>query len=223
MVPRLRSCLSTPLISDDKLVGVLSLYARNRDAFSDDHQRLVEIVARQVSTVLQRSIAYASSSLRSFRDPLTDLPNVEHLRQLGSEQNQVADLPAPTALIHIDVKEVQKSSRGYSVGDQALRDLVRHLAKNLRAADVLFRLENDEFAVLLFQTDKETAGVIATRMKASVEELSKTGANKVNVGVTITVMAVPEDGDQIDSLIDAARKNVSGHRKSPSSSSESVH
>jgi hypothetical protein len=60
-------------------------------------------------------------------------------------------------------------------------------------------------------------------MKASVEELSKTGANKVNVGVTITVMAVPEDGDQIDSLIDAARKNVSGHRKSPSSSSESVH
>jgi GAF domain-containing protein len=73
MTPRVRSCLSTPLVSGDKLVGVLSLYAKGSDAFTEDHQRLVEIVARQVSPVLQRSMDYATSSLRTFRDPLTGL------------------------------------------------------------------------------------------------------------------------------------------------------
>jgi len=50
--PRLRSCLSTPLASDDNLVGVLTLYSGNVDGFTEDHRRIVEKVAQQVAPLL---------------------------------------------------------------------------------------------------------------------------------------------------------------------------
>ena len=50
--PVLRSCLSTPLSVDARLVGVLTLYARERDAFSDDHRRLFQMMGTLVSQVL---------------------------------------------------------------------------------------------------------------------------------------------------------------------------
>src|SRR5207244_10985695 len=48
VLPRLRSCLSTPLLSDDTLVGVLTLYSVTVDGFNEDHRRMVEIVAREI-------------------------------------------------------------------------------------------------------------------------------------------------------------------------------
>ena len=47
--PRLRSCLSTPLILDAELIGVLTVYSAQVRAFSDDHSRIIEAIAKQVS------------------------------------------------------------------------------------------------------------------------------------------------------------------------------
>ena len=50
--PALRSCLSTPLSVDSRLVGVLTLYAQDRDAFSDDHRRLFQMIGILASQIL---------------------------------------------------------------------------------------------------------------------------------------------------------------------------
>ncbi len=206
MSPRLRSCLSSPLLSSDMLVGVLSLYSKGADAFTEDHQRLVEIVARQVAPVVQRSIEYSTSSVRSFRDPLTGLPNLEHLRQLADEQNHLTDRLTPTALIYIDVNALKNvnTSHGHGAGDHALAELVRQIRSNLRAADVLFRVGSDEFAVLLLQTDKDTANLIAARMNGPIH--ATVGAARHAANVRLIVVAAPEDGSRIDTLIDVARR-----------------
>jgi diguanylate cyclase (GGDEF)-like protein/putative nucleotidyltransferase with HDIG domain len=224
MTPRLRSCLSTPLITGHTLVGVLSLYAKAQDAFTEDHQRLVEIVARQVSPVLMRSVEYASTTLGSLKDPFTGLPNLEHLRQLADERNP-PDLPVPSAIIHVDVNNLKRigATHGRGVADQALHQLVRNLRSDLRAADVLFRLDGDEFAVLLLQTTKDTAASIADRMYASVQRENNQVAGRVRVNARMTVVAAPDDGGTIDELLEAARRLVGDRPKRPSSSSESIH
>src|SRR5436190_1492139 len=53
--PPLRSCLSTPLIVANDLIGVLTVYSTHRDAFTEDHRRLVEVVARQVSLTVRQA------------------------------------------------------------------------------------------------------------------------------------------------------------------------
>src|SRR4051812_46583374 len=68
---RLRSCLSSALISNDKLVGVLSLYS-TAERFSDDHRRIVEAVAKHIAN----SFCWASESdTNSLIDSLTGLPS----------------------------------------------------------------------------------------------------------------------------------------------------
>jgi diguanylate cyclase (GGDEF)-like protein/putative nucleotidyltransferase with HDIG domain len=225
MRSRFRSCLSTPLVTSDRLVGVLSLYALPVNAFTEEHQRLVEIAGRQVSPVLQRSIEYAQSSLRTFRDPLTGLPNLEHLRQLADEQNELAELATPSALLYIFVNELKRinQTQGRSAGDQALRDVVDYLRGNLRTADVLFRLESDVFAVLLLQTDRETAVAIAARMRASSRKVSNIASSRAVANLTVTVVAAPEDGSHIDALVEKARRQLTAKTRNSTSGPESIH
>jgi putative nucleotidyltransferase with HDIG domain len=52
--PRLRSCLSSPLATDDRLLGVLTLYSTHSDAFTEDHRRIVEQVVCQMVEALKR-------------------------------------------------------------------------------------------------------------------------------------------------------------------------
>ena len=40
--PRLRTCLSTPLMANDQLIGVLTLYSSTPEGFTEDHRRLLE-------------------------------------------------------------------------------------------------------------------------------------------------------------------------------------
>jgi GAF domain-containing protein len=51
----LKSCLSVPLLDGGKLAGVLSLYSSERDAFSEDQGRVIQMVAPHIaSAVLAR-------------------------------------------------------------------------------------------------------------------------------------------------------------------------
>jgi len=58
----LRSCLSTPLLYRDQLIGTLSLYSHDRNGFSDDHRRVAEAVAMQIAPTFRASLAFDSSA-----------------------------------------------------------------------------------------------------------------------------------------------------------------
>lgn len=50
--PPFTSCLSVPLAAGDMLVGVLTLYTSERDGFTEDHGRVVQMVAPHVAQAL---------------------------------------------------------------------------------------------------------------------------------------------------------------------------
>jgi len=83
----LKSCISTPLIAGDILVGVLSLYSKHVNGFNDDHRRIIEVVGRQIAHTLERAVEFDKMSRR---DSLTGLPHLEQLetllRSLGDER-----------------------------------------------------------------------------------------------------------------------------------------
>ena len=67
--PAPHSCLSTPLLADSNLVGVLSLYAPARSAFSEDHHRVIETVSALASQVLQDATGDADSAVELVCPP----------------------------------------------------------------------------------------------------------------------------------------------------------
>jgi GAF domain-containing protein len=70
-IPALRSCLSVPLLAGDTLTGVLSLYGGERDAFTADHGRLVQMVA-----------PHLAQAIESARGRQVDVPSTSQTRDL---------------------------------------------------------------------------------------------------------------------------------------------
>jgi putative nucleotidyltransferase with HDIG domain len=69
---RLRSCLSTSLVFDTQLIGVLSLYSEKVNGFNDDHKRIIEAVARQIAQTLKSAAEFDGAS---GRDAITSIPS----------------------------------------------------------------------------------------------------------------------------------------------------
>jgi putative nucleotidyltransferase with HDIG domain len=51
---RLRSCIGTPLLAGEQLTGVMTLYATEMNAFTDDHRRVIELIAKQIAPWFRR-------------------------------------------------------------------------------------------------------------------------------------------------------------------------
>src|SRR5712692_884599 len=134
--PRLRSCLSTPLLFDETLVGVLTLYSATPDGFTEDHRRIVEVVARQIGHTFKCAAEFDNSPRR---DPVTGLPNLKQLESLIESTG--AGGVARTSLLLIDIVGLKQINleHGRTVGDDALRHVVEQIRTNLRVADILFR------------------------------------------------------------------------------------
>ena len=64
----LRSCLSVPLLDGGKLAGVLTLYAQDRDAFSEDLGRLMQMIAPHIAqAILARRGEEAEIQIRELK------------------------------------------------------------------------------------------------------------------------------------------------------------
>jgi two-component system NarL family sensor kinase len=55
IVPALASCMSAPLVTGHTLVGVLTLYAPERKAFSDGQGRLIQIITPHLADAIARA------------------------------------------------------------------------------------------------------------------------------------------------------------------------
>ena len=65
-------------MSGSQLVGVLSVYSTIADAFTDDHRRLLEVVARQVSETI-RQVREADLAKTQPREDPYGLPHRERV------------------------------------------------------------------------------------------------------------------------------------------------
>jgi diguanylate cyclase len=129
--------------------------------------------------------------------------NVDVLGEQASE---------PVAVVLIDVIGLGAINRryGHTQGDLVLGHVAAVLRNTLRAADILFRSDRDEFAVLLAQTDFGTASNIAARMADSVrrELLVLDDGSELQVEVATGVAVQPQDGTSWHQALVAARTRI---------------
>jgi putative nucleotidyltransferase with HDIG domain len=67
-VPALKCCLSVPLITGRTVVGVLTLYGSDREAFTEDAGRVVQMVAPQVAQALAAATERSAARFATASD-----------------------------------------------------------------------------------------------------------------------------------------------------------
>jgi diguanylate cyclase (GGDEF)-like protein/putative nucleotidyltransferase with HDIG domain len=206
-LPKLRSCLSTPLTLGDELVGVLSLYSSDMNAFTLDHQRIIEAIARQIAHTLRRAAEFDD---KSRHDTLTGLPNPQQLEHFLEGFGEHANGPkGPLTLLFIDVIGLKRinEEHGRHVGDDALRYIVKHAVAGLRMADILFRYHSDEIVAVLTDTSADAAAIIGARIRESVlaAPLPHETAGMIPLDISAIAVSSPVDGTSLPMLFEAAR------------------
>lgn len=194
--PRLRSCLSTPSIAGAEVVAVLSLYSTISDGFTEEHQRILEVVARQIASAIQSARSRAANA-RSVQ------PLLRTGHQLGSDQPTEA---GRVVLILVSVSNFeQPDSPRDRVPDVGAHD--QHLAacirRHIRTTDLFFRLRSGEFAIVQLEVTVALARSTADTVRQYVA--SELAGASPGLDVRTSIATVPVDGDDIESIMAAAR------------------
>ncbi len=159
-----------------------------------------EVIAEDVTK--QREL---ENQLRqqAARDSLTGLANYRQLVDvLDSEIKRSERTRREFALLLFDLdglKEVN-DRYGHLTGSQALCRLADVLSIGCRDIDTAARFGGDEFALVLPETGKESANLVAHRIRESFANDGRKPKLSVSVGVAL----YPADGDRLDTLLGAA-------------------
>jgi diguanylate cyclase (GGDEF)-like protein/putative nucleotidyltransferase with HDIG domain len=202
--PPLRSCLSTPLMVSRDLVGVLTVYSTHREAFTEDHRRIVEVVARQVAQTVRYAVGFSRENAEKLRDQLTGLPNRQHLeRFVASELGAAGGLPCSILVLDVGQNSSTKSAARVS-GHHVIGQVADAIRAGLRGADLLFRYDTERFVALLTQTDALTADAVGRSVANELALIRLVEDDGTGAVVRLGRATAPDDGAGLSDLVRAA-------------------
>jgi diguanylate cyclase (GGDEF)-like protein/PAS domain S-box-containing protein len=139
-------------------------------------------------------------------DALTELSNRREFERrltehVGSQRH------APVSVLWVDVDKFSEVMRamGPEVGNHFLYGLGQMLITKVRASDIVARMEDDRFAVLLPDCDQHFAEIVAEKMRSSIAGYRlRWGLHRARVKACIGVVQVQGSLETVDAVIGAA-------------------
>jgi diguanylate cyclase (GGDEF)-like protein len=208
------SFLGVPLkLKDQTVIGVLNAHKPEPNQFSEGDLRLFSAVAEHVSISLENAIAFQRTRELTNRDELTNLYNRRYFFERFDKEVERAkryERTLSVMMIDIDHFKNYNDSFGHLKGDELLIQLSRLLEKNMRKADVIARYGGEEFLVMLPETDREAARVVAEKIRKVVEQHNfhhdRGELGPGSITITIGISSMPEDAEDALELLDRADK-----------------
>lgn len=145
-----------------------------------------------------------------IREGLTGLFNQNYIRQrLDEEYYRAKRYVHPLSLMMIDLDNFKSLNDrfGHTAGDHLLKYFSQLIRETIRPSDIPARFGGEEFLVILPETDKEDAQVVAERLRKRISMYPfRIDSRKEEVQLTISVgvSAFPEYGQSSEELITLA-------------------
>ena len=211
----MRSSLTCPLVAKGQPVGFLFFSSINANTYSEAHQKIFQQIAGQLAVALEKGRIYqelldTTAELReardaleteATRDSLTGLWNRRSIFELLKRDMARAQREGkPLAAVMIDIDNFKRINDriGHLAGDEALTEVTRRVASTLRTADILGRIGGEEFLIILYPADEQTASEVMERARLTCES----GPVVIDAGeleVTISLgAAVVNDFEDVD-------------------------
>jgi diguanylate cyclase (GGDEF)-like protein len=147
---------------------------------------------------------------QAFTDGLTRLANRKHFDGfLETQINYSRQTHKPCSLIMIDIDNFKhyNDANGHQLGDEVLKGVARVLAKSVRSSDLAARYGGEEFCLVLPETRKDMAVVIAEKVRRTIQETAFPRAEKQPLGfvsASFGVATFDEDSASPEGVLKAA-------------------
>ena len=202
------SLIAAPLVSEDKIVGILRADSAHEFTFTQDDLRLLDIIANVGVVAIQNSVLYARTEELAIRDGLTGLYVRRYFMERFSEEvRRAARNKSGFSLLLIDIDNFKEYNDryGHMAGDLVLKHLSGIMRQVAREGDIAARYGGEELVILLVGMKKDEAMKVAESIKAAAEGNPLIlRRQESHVTVSIGLASYPEDSTLKDELIKAA-------------------
>ena len=204
-----------PLKAKNKVNGII--VADNlitKKPITKDDIRMLTMLANQAGLAVENSQLYEKTVTRAHSDFLTELWNhgyFQYLLQAELEKAKAAKVPLTLMMIDIDFFKIYNDGLGHQAGDKALKELAQLLKGQSRKMDYVCRYGGEEFTIILPQTEKKEAFLIAERLRQDITKFNFTSEDilpQKQLTVSIGLASFPEDGQTPSEIINASDKSL---------------
>jgi diguanylate cyclase (GGDEF)-like protein len=193
-----------PLLVSGEVIG--SVLVNHPGPPADDVAVRIRETVIQAAPVLANLRNLAIAEVRAATDALTGLPNnravQDTIRRMVAQASRSV-MPLSAALLDLDHFKRINDVYGHSRGDEVLAAVATGLRSSVRESDFVGRHGGEEFLILLPDTGKEQARVVAEKVRAAVATMTPPNMDDP-VTASIGVASVPDDAGTADALIRAA-------------------
>ncbi len=199
---RNHSIICAPVAVKDTVCAVIYIGSRKENVFTNDDLDYVKSVARELTkafkTLFPLCRTYASDLYEKAFKPLTQRRfDRDLISQIASAEWE----RKPLSLLIIHMSNMSRGT--FTPANEAHtgieNDFVRILTSNLRPLDNIYRHGNNDLAVLLPETSRNNALLIAKRLRQALEAAS--AGRPSAVPIRIGVSNFPVDADYRDGLV----------------------
>ena len=145
-------------------------------------------------------------------DALTGLPNRTLIedrleRAIAAQRRNPATV---SALLFADLDDFKRinDEHGHRAGDAVLQGLAERSMRAVRGVDTVGRWGGDEMIVVLEDAGRDKIPELVERVRRAIETPIDYAGLRLQVGVSIGVAIVPDDGDGVQDLIRRADRRM---------------
>jgi diguanylate cyclase (GGDEF)-like protein len=213
------SVVAVPLRSKGTVLGVIELVnPAGTRPFTPDDLRTLSTLADYAAIGIENAKAFERIQELTLIDDHTGLGNHRQLlRSLEAEAARAQRFGRNFSVIFLDLDHFKavNDTHGHQAGSALLKELGAVLLKTLRSVDVTTRYGGDEFVILLPESNREQAMLVAERIRQAIHETTFLTARGLEIHITASfgVATFPDDGIKPEDLLmraDSAMYRVKG-------------
>ena len=193
-----RSVICVPLRSKLRVLGVIQLVNVDMALFGDPELFFLQALCDYAAIAIENARWVEKIQELTITDDCTGLYNARHLyKTLETEVYRSARFGYEFSILFIDLDHFKtvNDTHGHLVGSKLLAEIGYLVKAQLRLIDFAFRYGGDEFVVLLPQTGKDQALVVAKRLRDAMRASAfcKEEGLNLNVRASIGLATYPHD------------------------------
>jgi diguanylate cyclase (GGDEF)-like protein len=204
--------LAVPMMVAGASIGALVVFLDEKVNSSSANQPFLHIISSLISSLVEHGYSELQAKALAKTDGLTGIANHRSFHEaLDRELSRANRKESSFGLIILDIDDFKRinDTYGHLVGDAVLKDLVRRISEKIRISDVLARYGGEEFSLILPETDRTGAEVLAERVRKAFTEKPFAYAQHsifytVSIGLTIYNARTPVKKDLLIDQADAA-------------------
>jgi len=207
----LRAAVAVPLEGVNGVLGTMTLYHAERDAFTKDHLRILLAISSKIALSIENALRFRQVQSSATTDYLTNLPNARSLfLQLDSELSRGKRHDTPLAILVLDLDgfKLVNDRYGHLEGNKVLHAVASGLKLGCREYDYVARMGGDEFVVLLPGVDQRDVESKIAHFRGVVRDVGRELFSGSTLTVSVGVAHFPTDGHDAEQLLSEADRRM---------------